>query len=100
MFNLKDYAKKAFKFMVIGAVGSVVNLGLLYFFVEYVKLWYLWGEVIAILVAFMVNFNGNILVKNIHITKDTSKAAADVPVVKEIKKEEELTASSPVNPGS
>jgi|SRR5579872_1078599 len=67
MVDLRDYVRKGFKFMVIGAVGSVVNLGLLYVFVEYFKLWYIWAEVLAILIAFLVNFNGNILVKNIHI---------------------------------
>jgi hypothetical protein len=73
MLDLGDYVRKGFKFMIIGAVGSLVNLGSLYFLVQYFKVWYIWAEVISILVAFAVNYNGNILVKNIVVSKNASK---------------------------
>ena len=69
MLDFGDYFRKALKFMVIGAVGALVNWGLLYFFVQYLNVWYLTAEIIATLIAFGVNFNGNILVKNIKIRK-------------------------------
>ena len=64
-----DYFRKALKFMIIGAVGALVNWSLLYFFVQYLNIWYLSAEIVATLIAFGVNFNGNILVKNIKIRK-------------------------------
>jgi len=69
MLDFGDYFRKAAKFVVVGAIGSVVNLGLLYFFTRYLGIWYIYSEIIAILVAFAVNFNGNILAKNIKISK-------------------------------
>lgn len=95
MLDLKEYARKGLKFMVIGAVGSVVNLGVLYALVEYFKLWYLWAEVIAILVAFMVNYNGNILVKNIHVgnsSKDLVPPRSTSPDVIAAEKTEDIPA--------
>jgi hypothetical protein len=91
MLDLRDYAKKGFKFMVIGAVGSAVNLGMLYFLVQYFNLWYLWAEVISILVAFAVNYNGNILVKNINVNKNATKEIPPSPAILKAKSED-LTA--------
>ncbi len=88
MLDLKDYARKGFKFMVIGAVGSVVNLGMLYFLVQYFKLYYIWAEVIAILVAFAVNYNGNILVKNINVSKNVAKEIPPSPSILKAKSED------------
>jgi GtrA-like protein len=93
MVDLKDYARKGIKFMVIGAVGSVVNLGVLYLLVEYAKLWYIWAEIIAIVIAFLVNFNGNILVKNIHIAKDSPKVIATSEIMNAEKQQEEIPPS-------
>ena len=70
MLDLGDYGRKAFKFVLVGAVGAVVNWGLLYFFVQDFKIWYEFAEIIATIIAFGVNFNGNILVKNIHVRKN------------------------------
>jgi GtrA-like protein len=92
MLDLKDYAKKGVKFMVIGAVGSVVNLGVLYILVQYFKLYYIWAEVIAILVAFAVNYNGNILVKNINVTKNAAKEIPPSPGILNAQKSEDLPA--------
>ncbi len=69
MLDFRDYFRKALKFMVIGAVGALVNWALLYFFTEYFNIWYLYSEIIATIIAFGVNFNGNILVRNIKIRK-------------------------------
>ncbi len=95
MFDLKDYAKKGFKFMVIGAVGSVVNLGVLYALVQYLKLYYLWAEVIAIVVAFAVNYNGNILVKNINVSKNVAQELAPTPEIMKSQKSEDVSPKSP-----
>jgi hypothetical protein len=92
MLDLRDYVKKGFKFMVIGAVGSVVNLGMLYILVQYFKLWYIWAEVISILVAFAVNYNGNILVKNINVTKNVTKEISPSPGILKAQKSEDLSA--------
>jgi GtrA-like protein len=69
MLDFRDYFRKALKFMVIGAIGAVINWALLYFFVQYLNVWYLTAEIIATIIVFGVNFNGNILVKNIKIRK-------------------------------
>jgi O-antigen/teichoic acid export membrane protein len=90
MLDLRDYIRKGIKFMIIGAVGSVVNLGMLYFLVQYFKMWYIWAEVISILVAFLVNYNGNILVKNIHVSKDSPKEVQSSPKVINAQKPEDL----------
>jgi len=79
MLDLKDYVKKGYKFMIIGAIGALVNLGCLYVFDHYFGIWYLWAEVLATLIAFAVNFNGNILVKNINIGKTPSSKVIPPP---------------------
>jgi hypothetical protein len=92
MIDIKDYVKKGYKFMIIGAIGALVNLGFLYIFDHYLGIWYLWAEVLATLIAFAVNFNGNILVKNINIGKTAPKssppAASPSDVVKAEKAED------------
>jgi len=97
MLDLRDYARKGFKFMIIGAVGSVVNLGMLYILVQYFKLWYIWAEVISILVAFAVNYNGNILVKNINVSKNASKEVQAPSKIINSQKPDDLVR--PRNPG-
>jgi len=82
MIDLGDYARKAVKFMIIGAIGAVVNWALLYFFVQYLNVWYLTGEIIATIIVFGVNFNGNILIKNIKIGKNAPKMASTPEIVK------------------
>ena len=88
MLDLRDYIRKGFKFMIIGAIGSVINLGVLYVLVQYFKFWYILAEVIAILVAFAVNYNGNILVKNIHINKNSSEEISPPHVMKAEERED------------
>jgi hypothetical protein len=82
MIDLGDYVRKAFKFMIIGAIGALVNWALLYFFVEYLSVWYLTAEIIATIIVFGVNFNGNILIKNIKIGKNAPKIASPPTIMK------------------
>ena len=89
MLDLGDYGRKAVKFMIIGAIGALVNWALLYFFVQYLNVWYLTAEIIATVIAFGVNFNGNILVKNIKIGKSVTKMASPPDIMK---------AENPVEP--
>ena len=70
MFDLRDYVRKAFKFMIVGAIGAVANLALLFFFVQYLKIYYVLADIIAIIIVFGLNFNGNILMKNIKNRKN------------------------------
>jgi len=100
MFDLKDYIKKGFKFIIIGAIGAVVNWGFLVFFVQEFRMFYLTAEILATIIAFAVNFNGNILVKNISISKNPpSKAEPPTPQVLKAEKTEEMTSNSPAAAG-
>lgn len=92
MLNLRDYFQKGFKFVIIGAVGALVNWGVLFFLVQEFRVFYLTAEIIATVIAFGVNFNGNILVKNIHIEKDPSKVLP--PSQDVIKADENITRES------
>ena len=94
MLDLKDYVKKGYKFMIIGAIGAIVNLGFLYIFDHYLGIWYLWAEVLATLIAFAVNFNGNILVKNINIGKSSSKVVPPPASVVSAEKVDDITSAT------
>lgn len=50
------FAKHAFKYYLVGAIGVFVNLGILYALKEYVGLWYLASSAIAIYVSMTTNF--------------------------------------------
>ena len=80
MLDFGDYFRKALKFMIIGAIGALINWGLLYFFVQYLNVWYLTAEIVATIIVFGVNFNGNILVKNIKIRKSQEIVRAPDPL--------------------
>lgn len=43
--------QRPIRFLIVGAIGTGVNLGLLWFFTEKVHVWYIWSEVAAILLA-------------------------------------------------
>ena len=72
-FNLKQFVTKGVKFAFIGAIGTVLNLGILYSLTTYVHLYYLVSELIAIIIVFVFNFVGNILVGNIRIDAETKE---------------------------
>ena len=50
------FAKHAFMYYVVGGIGVLVNLGILYALKEYVGLWYLASSAIAIYVSMTTNF--------------------------------------------
>ena len=66
----KQFITKGIKFAFIGAIGTVLNLGILYTLTSYGHLYYLVSELIAIIIVFVFNFVGNILVGNIKIEND------------------------------
>ena len=50
------FAKHAFKYYLVGGIGVLVNLGILYALKEYAGLWYLVSSAIAIYVSMTTNF--------------------------------------------
>ncbi|HUI86905.1 MAG TPA: GtrA family protein [Nitrososphaerales archaeon] len=74
--NLKDkifskqFMTKGVKFAFIGAIGTVLNLAILYGFTTYAHVYYLLSELVAIIIVFAFNYVGNILVGNIKIESD------------------------------
>jgi hypothetical protein len=79
MLDFGDYFRKALKFMIIGGIGALVNWAILVFLVQEFRVFYLTAEIIATLIAFGVNFNGNILLKNIKIRKGPVVEKASAP---------------------
>lgn len=76
--SFKQFVTKGVKFAFIGAVGTALNLGILFALTTYVHLYYLLSELIAIVIVFAFNYIGNILVGNIRIDSDPRE---DAPVV-------------------
>jgi putative flippase GtrA len=68
-FNLKQFVLKGVKFGMVGAVGAVLNLAILYVLVNFGHLYYIYSEVVAIIIVFGFNYMGNILVGNIKIDR-------------------------------
>jgi putative flippase GtrA len=52
-------AVKYFKFMVVSVAALGVNLVFLYIFTEFLKIWYIISQVLAIGTAMLINFAGN-----------------------------------------
>ncbi|HXX06000.1 MAG TPA: GtrA family protein [Candidatus Bathyarchaeia archaeon] len=50
------FAKHAFMYYLVGGIGVLVNLGILYALKEYLGLWYLASSAIAIYVSMTTNF--------------------------------------------
>ena len=67
----RQFLTKGMKFAFIGAVGTVLNLGILYGLTTYVHVYYILSELIAILLVFGFNYIGNILVGNIKIEPES-----------------------------
>jgi len=51
--------KRFFKYAVVGLSGVIVNAGLLFFFTEYVGLFYLISSIIAVEISIISNFTWN-----------------------------------------
>jgi len=49
-------AKQFLKFCIVGGLGTIVNLAVLYSLVEFVKLWYIFAAVIAFVIAATHNY--------------------------------------------
>jgi dolichol-phosphate mannosyltransferase len=47
------------KYIVIGGIGMGINILSLYILVEYMNLWYIFAEILAIIVATLWNFEGS-----------------------------------------
>lgn len=46
-------------FFAVGSVGALINLLIVFCYVEYFHLWYMHGKIIATFIAFFWNFWGN-----------------------------------------
>jgi len=58
--NIKEKAiKKYTQFFIISILALVVNLFFLYIFVEYFDMWYMFAQLLAILISLIINFFGN-----------------------------------------
>ena len=68
--NPKQFVIKGIKFGFIGAIGTALNLGILYGLTNYAHLYYIYSELIAIVIVFGFNFVGNILVGNIKVDSE------------------------------
>lgn len=66
----KQFVTKGFKFAFIGAIGTVLNLGILYTLTNYGHLYYIYSELIAIIIVFAFNYLGNIVIGNIKIESE------------------------------
>lgn len=68
------FAKHAFKYYLVGGIGVLVNLGILYALKEYVGLWFLVSSAIAIYVSMTTNF----LLNKVWTFKDTTAKQSTV----------------------
>lgn len=68
-YSLSEVASKFVKFAIIGAIGSGINLAVLYALTSGVHIWYLYSECVAILIAASFNFWGNVRVRNINLSR-------------------------------
>jgi putative flippase GtrA len=73
--NFGQFVTKGIKFGLVGAAGTVLNLGLLYALTEYGHVYYLYSELAAIIIVFAFNYIGNILVGNIKLDKEKKNDA-------------------------
>jgi putative flippase GtrA len=75
--NSKQFVIKGVKFAFIGGIGTILNLGILYGLTNYAHLFYLYSELIAILIVFVFNYVGNIMVGNIRIDSEMKAKPAE-----------------------
>ena len=71
--NIRQFVVKGIKFGIIGAIGTVLNLAILYGLTNYVHVYYLISELVAIIIVFGFNYVGNILIGNIKIESETKE---------------------------
>jgi putative flippase GtrA len=73
----REFIVKGLKFASIGALGTVLNLAILYTLTDHGHIYYLYSELAAIIVVFVFNYVGNILVGNIKIESDGAARARE-----------------------
>jgi GtrA-like protein len=93
--SLKQFATKGIKFAFIGAVGTGLNLGILYALTTYLRVYYLLSELIAIVIVFAFNYVGNILVGNIRIDADPASSPPRPPTAPGLQQKQEEGAAAP-----
>lgn len=54
-----NYCRQFLQFFLVGLVGLLINMVIVYAGTEYFGLWYIYGKVIATFVAFLWNFTMN-----------------------------------------
>ena len=63
MVKLKNYVKNVgpqfIRYCIVGGLGSIINLAVLYCLTEFVGLWYMFSAVLATGIAVIWNFYGN-----------------------------------------
>jgi putative flippase GtrA len=62
-----SFTPKLLKFALAGACGTVLNLSILYFLTEFLHVFYILSELVAICTAFMFNFMLNVKLSVIDI---------------------------------
>ena len=73
----KNTFKQAFKFALVGGIGTFVNIGILFFFTEYFQIFYILSEVIAFIVSGIHNY----LLDKLWVFKEKVKAQVGVKYV-------------------
>ncbi|MDA4122931.1 MAG: GtrA family protein [Thaumarchaeota archaeon] len=66
----RQFIIKGLKFASIGALGTVLNLAILYTLTDYGHIYYIFSELVAIVIVFVFNYVGNIAVGNIKIESE------------------------------
>jgi len=52
----RQLGKQFLVFLIIAVAAMLINLALLYFFVEVLKIWYILAQVVVVLIMFMLNY--------------------------------------------
>jgi putative flippase GtrA len=55
----KNLHLKSIKFFIVSIISLIFNLFILYISVEYLKIWYIFAQIIAIIFNLIINFFGN-----------------------------------------
>jgi putative flippase GtrA len=66
----REYIVKGLKFSVVGAIGSLLMLGVTYAITEWLHAWYIHAEIVGILFGAAFNYNANIKLKVIRMEKN------------------------------